>query len=114
MLEAVDVGADDVEAAAPELGGSQVDAKPASKLGSVGAAGPGQELVVAGAEPVRIDAVAGVEAEAEQEPEEVREVVEREPRSVIVPLDRSHVGMEEVRVEAVAVGRALGVEHEPA
>src|SRR5690242_4000332 len=64
------------------------------------------------AESVRLALVARVQAEAEEQPEHVREVVEGAPGAVIVRLDGPHVRVRRARVQPVTVGLALRFQHQ--
>src|SRR5262245_43863550 len=53
------------------------------------------------------------EAEAEEQSKHVREVGERAARAVVMRLHRPHVGVQQRRVQPIAIGLFLRVEHQP-
>lgn len=84
--------------------------KPARSGG--GQAGGGEQVVVVGSEGVGVLLVAGVKAQAEEQAEHVGEVVKAAGTVIVVGLDGPHKRMALGRVDSVAVGLGLGVEHE--
>jgi len=78
--------------------------------GGVCHASLGEQVVVAGFETFAFGLELGVQAHAEEKPEHVGVVVEG--RTVVVTFDSPHVGVEEVFIQAVAVGITLCLKHQ--
>src|SRR6476619_5170618 len=93
-IELVDVGADNVEAGAPESCAADVYAEARGEACRIVQAGGGEEVVIVASKGVGILLVLGVEAEAEKKAEHVGEVVEGEANSVVVGFDGPHEGVE--------------------
>src|SRR5579871_4221534 len=106
-LEFGNLSTDHIQTGAPEVHVLNIDTKAGRQRLGIGHAGRGEEVVVLGAEGVRLLQVAGVQAETEEQAEGIRIVVEG--GAIVMTFDSPHVWMQ--RVQVVAIGLALRIPH---
>src|SRR3990172_1709527 len=110
-LESLDPLPHHVQPGTPERRRAKIDAESLSEFGGGRHAGAREQILIFGDEPVRTPAVDGEQAEAEQQAEGVRVVVERGAARVVVRLDGPHVGMIRLWLQAVPIRAGLGIPH---
>src|SRR3954468_4091432 len=112
LLKPHDIRPYNIQTSTPEIRRADIYAKAGGERRGVGQTSRGEQVVVSPLELLSVVLVAGVQPQPEEQAEHVREVVERAPRTVVMPFHRPHVRVQHVLVEPVAIRLLLRVEHQ--